>query len=183
MPETDPRTIDQKLIEANFFSDQEAVYELFTQMRRDDPVHWAVRDDGVSFWSVFKHAECRAVLDHAVLFNTGTTGQIPPFAAELDIVSKKGFGVGESILTTDPPRHTKVRAVFEGPFKPKAMVQPHRMADNLRRKAMLSIQTCATRTHTLVTTWKAATSQGPRSLDNIHGRPLHVVGKLCRCLW
>ena len=37
MPETDPRTIDQKLIDANFFSDQDAVYELFTQMRRDDP--------------------------------------------------------------------------------------------------------------------------------------------------
>ena len=122
MPETDPRTLDQKLIDANFFSDQDAVYELFTQMRRDDPVHWTVRDDGVGFWSVFKHAECRAVLDDAVLFNTGTTGQMPPFAAELDIVSKKGFGVGESILTTDPPRHTKVRAVFEGPFKPKAML-------------------------------------------------------------
>ena len=104
MPETDLRTIDQKLIDADFFSAQDAVYELFTQMRRDDPVHWTVRDDGVGFWSVFKHTECRAVLDDAVLFNTGTTGQMPPFAAELDIVSKKGFGVGESILTTDPPR-------------------------------------------------------------------------------
>ena len=119
MPETDRRTVDQKLIDADFFSNQDAVYELFTQMRRDDPVHWTVRDDGVGFWSIFKHAECRAVLDDAVLFNTGTTGQMPPFAAELDIVSKKGFGVGESILTTDPPRHTKMRAVFEGPFKPK----------------------------------------------------------------
>ena len=67
MPETDLRTIDQKLIDADFFSDQDAVYELFTQMRRDDPIHWTVRDDGV----------------------------------------------GESILTTDPPRHTKVRAVFD----------------------------------------------------------------------
>ena len=37
MPETDRRTVDQKLIDANFFSDQEAVYELFTKMRRDDP--------------------------------------------------------------------------------------------------------------------------------------------------
>ena len=32
-------------------------------MRRDDPVHWTVREDGVGFWSVFKHKECRQVLD------------------------------------------------------------------------------------------------------------------------
>ena len=39
MPETDRRTVNQKLIDANFFSDQDSVYELFTNMRRDDPVH------------------------------------------------------------------------------------------------------------------------------------------------
>lgn len=121
MTQIDNRTIDQKLIDADFFADQDAVYALFTEMRRDDPVHWTVRDDDVGFWSVFKHEECRTVLDDALLFSTGTTGQMPPFAAELDVVSRDGFGVGLSILTTDPPRHTKVRDVFETSFKPKAM--------------------------------------------------------------
>ena len=36
MPETDPRTVDRKLIDANFFSDQEAVYEL-TTIHRGNP--------------------------------------------------------------------------------------------------------------------------------------------------
>ncbi|MFP6681534.1 MAG: cytochrome P450 [Gammaproteobacteria bacterium] len=121
MSKTDPRTVDQKLIDGNFFSDQDAVYELFKQMRREDPVHWTVRDDGVGFWSVFKHAECRAVLDDAILFNTGDTGQMPPLSEEMNVVSRDGFGVGLSNLTTDPPRHTKVRDIFEDSFKPKAM--------------------------------------------------------------
>jgi len=43
------RTVDQKLIDADFCSDQEAAYELFTKMRQEDPVHWTVRDDGVGF--------------------------------------------------------------------------------------------------------------------------------------
>ena len=68
------RSVDEKLIDGNFFSDQNAVYELSKQMRRDDPVHWTVREDGVSFWSVFKHKECREVLDNAILFNTEDTG-------------------------------------------------------------------------------------------------------------
>ena len=38
MPEADTRTVDQKLIDANFFRDQEAVYKLFTKMRQEDPV-------------------------------------------------------------------------------------------------------------------------------------------------
>jgi len=90
-------------------------------MRRDDPVHWTVRDDGVGFWSVFKHKECRQVLDNAILFNTGDTGQMPPMSEAHDVVSRDGFGVGLSILTTDPPRHTKVRDIFEDSFKPKTM--------------------------------------------------------------
>jgi hypothetical protein len=43
------RSVDEKLTDANIFGDQADVYELFTQMRRDDPVHWTVRDDGVGF--------------------------------------------------------------------------------------------------------------------------------------
>lgn len=57
---SDKHGVDEKLTDANVFSDQVAVYEPFTQMRRDDPVHWTVRDDGVGFWSLFKHADCTA---------------------------------------------------------------------------------------------------------------------------
>ena len=59
MPQTDWRDVDRKLIDGNTFSDQTAVYEIFKKMRREDPVHWTLRDDGVRFWSVFKHRECR----------------------------------------------------------------------------------------------------------------------------
>lgn len=121
MPELEESDVDKKLIDGNFFSDQNAVYELFKKMRHDDPVHWTVREDGVGFWSVFKHKECREVLDDAILFNTEDTGQMPPMSEAHDIVSKDGFGVGLSILTTDPPRHTEVRNIFEDSFKPKAM--------------------------------------------------------------
>ncbi|MGH8598798.1 MAG: cytochrome P450 [Gammaproteobacteria bacterium] len=121
MPRIDNRTVDQKLIDANFFGDEDAVYELFAQMRRDDPVHWTVRDDGVGFWSLFKHEHVKAVLNDARLFSTERAGHTPPFHADLDQVAEEGFGIGESILTTDPPRHTQVRAVLEPPFKPKAV--------------------------------------------------------------
>ena len=63
------RSVDEKLIDGNFFSDQNAVYELSKQMRRED---------GVGFWSVFKRKECSEVVDDAILFNTEDTGQMPP---------------------------------------------------------------------------------------------------------
>ena len=118
---TDWSAIDKQLIDGNTFSDQPKVYEIFRRMRQEDPVHWTVREDGVGFWSVFKHRECRQVLDDAVLFNTQDTGQMPPMSKAHDEVSRDGFGVGLSILTTDPPRHTEVRDIFEDSFKPKAM--------------------------------------------------------------
>lgn len=121
MTHLDTRTVDQKLIDANFFGDEAAVYALFAQMRRDDPVHWTVRDDGVGFWSLFKHEHIKTVLNDARLFSTEAAGHTPPFHADLDQVAEEGFGIGESILTTDPPRHTQVRAVLEPPFKPRAV--------------------------------------------------------------
>ena len=121
MISNDARTVDQRLIDASFFADEVAVYELFAQMRRDDPIHWTVRDDGVGFWSLFKHEHIKAVLNDAQRFSTEATGHTPPFHADLDQVAQEGFGVGESILTTDPPRHTQVRAVIEAPFKPRAV--------------------------------------------------------------
>jgi cytochrome P450 len=121
MAKSNSRSVDEKLIDANFFDDEIAVYDLFATMRRDDPVHWTVREDGVGFWSLFKHEHIKAVLNDAHLFSTEATGHTPPFHADLEQVAEEGFGIGESILTTDPPRHTRMRAVFEAPFKPKAI--------------------------------------------------------------
>ena len=39
MTETTAQTVDQKLTDPAFFADEDRFYDLFAQLRRDDPVH------------------------------------------------------------------------------------------------------------------------------------------------
>lgn len=67
MTETTAQTVDQKLTDPAFFADEDRFYDLFAQLRRDDPVHRTVGPDGLGLWSVFKHADVRKILNDMAL--------------------------------------------------------------------------------------------------------------------
>ncbi|MFT4585788.1 MAG: cholest-4-en-3-one 26-monooxygenase [Gammaproteobacteria bacterium] len=102
-------------------------------MRAEDPVHWTIAPGGTSFWSLFKHAEVKTVLNDNDLFSSEKDGIIPLSNKELEIFCAKdeGFGSGRSIIVTDRPRHTELRKVIEPPFKPKALVDYAARCDEL----------------------------------------------------
>ena len=102
MTRIDTRTVDQTLIDANFFDDDAAVHALYAQMGREDPVRRTVRDDSVGFWSLFKHEHIKTVLNDARVFSTERAGHTPPFLADLDQVAEEGFGVGDSMEVIGP---------------------------------------------------------------------------------
>ena len=121
MTESTAQTVDEKLIDPAFFGDEAQFYELFAQMRREDPVHWTSGADGIEFWSLFKHSDIKKLLNDTHLFSSEREGDMPIFNRDLEIVAAEAFGIGDSILVTDPPRHTELRKVVDPPFKPKAL--------------------------------------------------------------
>ena len=80
--------IDYKLCDGATFADEDKSYSLFKKMRQEDPVHWTVGPDGTSFWSLFKHADIKGVLNDPGLFSSQANGQMPFFNKDFEIVAQ-----------------------------------------------------------------------------------------------
>ena len=121
MSETMWQEIDHKLCGGEMFADEDEFYGVFRKMRQEDPVHWTVGPDGTAFWSLFKHADIKRVVNDPDLFSSQANGQMPFFNKDFEIVAQEAFGIGENLLVTDPPRHTELRNVIEPPLRPQAL--------------------------------------------------------------
>ncbi len=112
--------VDAQLNDPAFFA-TDAFYALFDRMRAEDPVHWTSSPDGRGYWSVFKHADFKRILNEPETFSSEREGVMPAVDAEMSAVAKQAMGVGENVLTIDPPRHGEMRKVMAEPFLPKAL--------------------------------------------------------------
>ena len=112
--------VDERLNDPAFFATTE-YYGLFDTMRTDDPVHWTQSPDGRGYWSVFRHADIKTILNEPNLFSSEREGVMPVIDAEMAKIAGEAMGVGENVLTIDPPRHTEFRKVMAAPFLPKAL--------------------------------------------------------------
>jgi cytochrome P450 len=112
--------VDEKLNDPAFFSHGD-FYQLFDTMRRDSPVHWTSSPDGRGYWSIFRHADLKRILNEPELFSSEREGVMPAVDPAMAEVAKDAMGVGENVLTIDPPRHGPVRKVMSPPFLPKAL--------------------------------------------------------------
>lgn len=112
--------IDDQLNDPTFFATDQ-YYRLFDRMRREDPVHWTTSPDGRGYWSVFRHADIKRMLNEPELFSSEREGVMPVIDQEMAEVAHEAMGVGENVLTIDPPRHGEYRKVMATPFLPKAL--------------------------------------------------------------
>ena len=123
-------TVDDKLNDPVFFATGD-YYALFDEMRRSDPVHWTQSPDDRGYWSVFSHRDLKRVLNEPEVFSSEREGVMPAVDPEMVEVAKDAMGVGENVLTIDPPRHSDVRKVMSSPFLPKALADNEPRVKNL----------------------------------------------------
>src|SRR5712692_8137342 len=85
-------------------------YALFARARRDHP---AWRHEGLPVVSVFRHADCQAILRDPQAWSSAFPTP-PGFAPE---------DVPRSMLVTNPPEHTRLRALVSLAFTPRRVRQ------------------------------------------------------------
>ncbi len=112
--------LDDQLNDPAFFATGKH-YALFDTLRVEDPVHWTQSPDGRGYWSVFRHADVKTVLNEPILFSSEREGVAPVVDAEMAAVVREAWGIGQNVATIDPPRHTGIRKVIAAPFLPKAL--------------------------------------------------------------
>lgn len=94
-------------------------HELFERLRRESPVHWSemsTYDGEPGFWSLTRHADIRAANMDWETYSSALGGMMLPDASAVPMDLQR-----EVIISMDPPRHTRVKGLFQRAFTPRAI--------------------------------------------------------------
>jgi cytochrome P450 len=89
-------------------------HETFALLRREAPVWWYEWPHGRGYWCVTKHADVVAVSRDTKTFTS-------EHGANLEDLDEEQRVARQSMLETDPPRHTRLRGLVGPPFTPRAV--------------------------------------------------------------
>src|SRR5215470_6988582 len=97
------------------------------RLRRERPIAWHQhRDSGKGFWSLTRYDDVAAVTRDWETFSSAYGIQ-----AMTDPEDTERLGI-RSMISTDPPKHTKLRSVVNRGFTPKMIA---RAEESVRRRA------------------------------------------------
>ncbi len=93
-------------------------HEVFTRLRKEQPVTWQDMPDGTGYWAVLRHADVVHVAREPVLFSAATGGvvleDLPPESLAM---------MQDMLLAMDPPRHLAYRRSASPHFAPRVMAR------------------------------------------------------------
>jgi cholest-4-en-3-one 26-monooxygenase len=107
-------------------------YQAFKVLRAQAPVYWHERIPGQGFWAVTKYDDALKVYHNPSLYSSerGISLQF-----NYSAVAEEGAGFGMMMITTDPPRHSRIRQIINRRFTPRALApyEPHvrKIADEI----------------------------------------------------
>jgi len=86
-------------------------YDVFKRLRAEAPVYWHPHPEGGGFWVLTKYDDTVTVSMNPAIFSSARGVGIPD--------QQPGDDPQAMMLTTDPPRHTKLRRLVSAGFTPK----------------------------------------------------------------
>jgi len=92
------------------------IHEIFSELRRTDPVHWQDMPDEPGYWAVLKHEDLRHVAKHPELFSAEVGGVVLE-----DMPPERLAETRNMLLMMDPPRHNDFRQPMAEPFKARVI--------------------------------------------------------------
>ncbi len=107
-------------------------YDAFKVLRAQAPVYWHERIPGQGFWAVTRYDDALKVYHNPSHYSSerGISLQF-----NYSAVAEEGAGFGMMMITTDPPRHSRVRQIINRRFTPRALApyEPHvrKIADEI----------------------------------------------------
>jgi linalool 8-monooxygenase len=108
--------------------------EIFTQMRREDPVHWNPETGGRGFWCITKYDDVTAISKNPRLFSSAREHGGHRMFDE-NVVGVAGVGVEETeapMISMDPPEHNRYRRmVTQGFTTPRLQVLETRIRERV----------------------------------------------------
>jgi cytochrome P450/nitrite reductase/ring-hydroxylating ferredoxin subunit len=90
-------------------------HDWFALLRRDAPLHWQDEREGRGFWSFSRYEDIVAVSKDYQAYSSETGG------TSLQDLTPEELELRKSMIDTDPPRHTRLRAIVNQGFTPRVV--------------------------------------------------------------
>jgi cytochrome P450/nitrite reductase/ring-hydroxylating ferredoxin subunit len=90
-------------------------HEWFALLRRIAPLHWQDEHDGKGFWSLTRYDDIVAASKEYGAYSSETGG------TSLQDLTPEELELRKSMIDTDPPRHTRLRAIVNQGFTPRVV--------------------------------------------------------------
>ncbi|HAE27554.1 MULTISPECIES: cytochrome P450 [Hyphomonas] len=111
-------TLDDEIVHPDLYASWD-IHEVYTKLRRDDPVHWTQPDGFRPFWSITKHADILEVEKNNRIFINHDRTYLSPKAGEEWIKATTGdTHLFRTLVDLDDPVHMKLRALTQSWFMP-----------------------------------------------------------------
>src|SRR5262249_21256243 len=113
------------LIEPQRYAAHGYPHDVWTRLRREDPIHWCEPTELVPFWAITRHAHICEISKQPDVFASGN-GIVPATkeVAERIARGERGpFDMMQTIITMDPPKHRKFRKVASPWFTAQALAR------------------------------------------------------------
>ena len=113
-------TISERVADPRTYSTPTRYHELFTRLRRDDPVRWAAPSTTRPFWIVSKHADVVEIERQPELFINGPRLELFSLQQEERIweATRGRLAVSRTMLHMDGGEHRAYRALTQQWFMP-----------------------------------------------------------------
>jgi cytochrome P450 len=109
-----PNVSDINLTDLETFVER-TPHDWFKRLRDDAPCYWQEEVNGRGFWSVTRYEDILTLQKQPLLFSAGVGG------TSLDDLTPEQVESRMSLLDMDPPRHSRLRALVNRGFTPKAV--------------------------------------------------------------
>ena len=101
-------------------------HSIWTRLRREDPVHWWDRTEGVPFWAITRHADIIEISKQPERFVNGTRLVI---GHEPERPQHQLFP--PTLIEMDPPKHGVYRQLVSKRFTPRYLERLHRDVEQI----------------------------------------------------
>jgi len=108
-------------------------HEIWTRMRREDPVSWYEQPQGIPFWAVTRHADITAISKRPERFASG------PRLTISHLPEERMDDFPPTLIQLDPPKHGIYRQLVSRRFTPAALRRLHPDIERIGREIVESL--------------------------------------------
>ena len=113
-------TGEASLVHPDDYADRGYPHDVWTRLRREDPVHWYDRTEGPPFWAITRHADIVEVSKRPDVFWNGPLLVIPHLPGQQDDPR-----FPPTLIQLDPPKHGQYRQLVSKRFTPRYLRTMH----------------------------------------------------------